>query len=58
MDDEFPLSLSQERLIDDACNQFEEEWRADRRPKIESFLVVEKEPALSLLLRQLLEMDQ
>ena len=32
------LSLSQARRINDACDQFETEWRAGRRPEIESVL--------------------
>ena len=40
--------------MDEACDRFEEDWKAGLRPRIEEYLEVTPEPERSLLLRELL----
>jgi eukaryotic-like serine/threonine-protein kinase len=43
--------------VDEACDRFEEDWKAGLRPRIEEYLEVTPEPERSLLLRELLVLE-
>ena len=45
------------RLIDEACDRFEADWAAGRRPRIEDALAGIPEPGRPDLLRELLKLD-
>ncbi len=49
--------LSQFSEIDAACDRFEDDWRAGRRPRIEDYLDAVPEPARPALLRELLMLE-
>jgi serine/threonine-protein kinase len=51
------LSPDEARQIDQACDRFEADWKAGRRPRPEEYLGPAGEPARSALLRQLLLLD-
>jgi WD40 repeat protein/serine/threonine protein kinase len=51
-------SLRREADIDTACDHFESEWRAGRRPRIEDFLTNSGGQALPRLLRELLRIER
>jgi serine/threonine-protein kinase len=53
--DTLPFAVADE--IDRACNRFEAEWTAGRRPLIEDILVDADEPRRGALLRELLASD-
>lgn len=53
--DSLPLAVWQR--IDSVCQRFEDAWREDLRPKIESFLGNLGQPERSALLRELLGLD-
>jgi serine/threonine protein kinase/WD40 repeat protein/tetratricopeptide (TPR) repeat protein len=52
-----PLSAAEARQIDQACDRFEEAWKAGRRPDPGEYLDAVAGPARSALLRQLLLLD-
>ena len=51
------LSLTQLGQIMSACDRFEAEWRAGRRPRIEQYLAEASEPCRAALLRELLALE-
>ena len=51
------LPLTQFGQIVGACDRFEAEWRAGRRPRIERYLAEASEPCRSTLLRELLALE-
>ena len=51
------LPLTQFGQIVGACDRFEAEWRAGRRPRIEQYLAEASEPCRSALLRELLALE-
>ena len=50
-----PLTLA--GRIDRACDQYEADWKAGRRPRIEAYLADTPEPDRSVLLRELLLLE-
>jgi serine/threonine protein kinase len=54
-DESVPLSL--EQRVDEACDRFEEAWRAGQGPRIENHLAGVAEPAHGVLLRELLALE-
>jgi hypothetical protein len=52
-----PLPLSREKRVDAACDRFEAEWRAGKRPRVEEYLPDVTDPDYSALLRELLALD-
>jgi tRNA A-37 threonylcarbamoyl transferase component Bud32/tetratricopeptide (TPR) repeat protein len=48
---------SEDSRIDEACDRFEEEWRTDRSPRLEAFLVPVPSSERPGLLRQLLRVE-
>jgi serine/threonine protein kinase len=54
-DESVPLSL--ERRVDEACDRFEDAWRAGQGPRIENYLAGAAEPARGVLLRELLALE-
>jgi tetratricopeptide (TPR) repeat protein/tRNA A-37 threonylcarbamoyl transferase component Bud32 len=51
------LSAADLRLIDQACDQFEEAWKAGRRPRLEEYVTSAGDPVRPALVRQLLLLD-
>ncbi len=51
------VSLTAERLMDEACLRFEDAWRAGRAPRIEAFLGDAVRPERAALLRELILVD-
>ena len=51
------LSPSMITRIDEACDRFEEAWKAGLRPRIEEYLEVTPEPERSLLWHELLVLE-
>ena len=45
------------RQIDEACDRFEADWKAGRRPRIEDYLAGVPGPGRPALLRELLELE-
>jgi WD40 repeat protein len=52
---ELPLNTAQH--IDQVCDQFESAWRAGQQPSLERFLADTPEPALTVLLQELLAVE-
>src|SRR6185503_9677400 len=52
---ELPAKLA--ARVEDACNRFESEWRADGRPRLEDYLVSLDAPEYTPLLRELILLD-
>src|SRR5262249_20329602 len=50
-----PLTLAGQ--IDRACDRFEDDWKAGRRPRIEAYLADAAEPDRPVLLRELLLLE-
>src|SRR4051794_16809497 len=50
-------SLHLTQRIDEACDRFEDAWKAGRRPRIEGYLGAVPAPGAEELLRQLLAVD-
>src|SRR6516162_4344462 len=51
------LPPSLEKRVDNACDRFEEAWRAEAHPRIEDFLSGFSVPEHPVLLRQLLALE-
>src|SRR5262245_7098009 len=51
------LPLTAERRVNEICNEFEAELKADRQPRIEGYLRDKLEPEYSALLRELLKLE-
>jgi serine/threonine protein kinase len=51
------LPPSQVQRIDQVCDRFEAAWKAGQRPRIEDYLSTAEEPARSILIRELIELD-
>ncbi len=45
------------RAADGLCDAFEDEWRAGRRPRVETYLARASEAARATVLRELLSVD-
>jgi hypothetical protein len=52
------LSASQAEELDRACDRFEAEWMAGKRPKIEAHLIGIAEPLRSALLEDLIAVER
>jgi serine/threonine-protein kinase len=52
-----PLSPEHELRLDQACDHFEDLWRAGRRPAIEEFVTTAPAPEQSALLQELVQLD-
>src|SRR5947209_1709504 len=52
------LPLSGARRINEACERFEADWRAGRRPRIEDHLGAAMEPERSAMLVELLALER
>jgi serine/threonine protein kinase/formylglycine-generating enzyme required for sulfatase activity len=52
-----PLSASALDRVDQACDLFEQAWRAGQRPRLESYLIDAPAPESTVLLRELLALE-
>src|SRR5262249_3158917 len=52
-----PLPLTLLKRVDEACDRFEEAWRAGQQPRIEDFLPTEIGPERLQFFRKLLEVE-
>src|SRR3954453_4841896 len=55
--EEGPLPLSLDRVVDQVCDRFEDDWKAGRQPRIEQYLGEVPPPARPALLCELLRVE-